>query len=253
MDLYASDQDIASAIPNSFQLESVEREDDGSVVSATIGEIVPAQPDVLAVRASGGNAKSGDPYQLTASVSSADPEELRQVDQEYPTWAWVRYTQLPPDMPPRVEELARQITAGADNPYDKAKAVESWLKTNITYNLAIDPPPFGSDGVDHFLFESREGYSEYFGSAMTVLMRSLDIPARMTTGYTTGNLVDSSNLYLVSDRHSHGWSEVYFPGLRVDTLRANPRQGDPNSGAARGTGRDGRPERRQWRIRRPAL
>ena len=212
MDLYASDQDIASAIPNSFQLESVEREDDGSVVSATIGEIVPAQPDVLAVRASGGNAKSGDPYQLTASVSSADPEELRQVDQEYPTWAWVRYTQLPPDMPPRVEELARQITAGADNPYDKAKAVESWLKTNITYNLAIDPPPFGSDGVDHFLFESREGYSEYFGSAMTVLMRSLDIPARMTTGYTTGNLVDASNLYLVSDRHSHGWSEVYFPG-----------------------------------------
>ncbi|MCY3691478.1 MAG: transglutaminase domain-containing protein, partial [Chloroflexi bacterium] len=73
-------------------------------------------------------------------------------------------------------------------------------------------PPFGADGVDHFLFDSREGYSEYFGSAMTVLMRSVDIPARMTTGYTTGNLIDGSNLYLVSDRHSHGWAEVYFPG-----------------------------------------
>ena len=212
LDPYASDQAIASAIPRSFQLETVEREDDGTVETATIGEIVPSQPDVLAVRASGGNAKSGDPYQLTASVSSADPEELRQVNQEYPTWAWIRYTQLPADMPPRVAELARDITAGADNPYDKAKAVEAWLKTNITYNLAIDPPPFGSDGVDHFLFESKEGYSEYFGSAMTVLMRSLDIPARMTTGYTTGNLVDGSNLYLVSDRHSHGWAEVYFPG-----------------------------------------
>jgi len=47
---------------------------------------------------------------------------------------------------------------------------------------------------------------------MTVLMRSVDIPARMTTGYTTGNLIDGSNLYLVSDRHSHGWAEVYFPG-----------------------------------------
>ncbi len=212
LDAYASDQTIASAIPGVFHLETVQRDDDGTVLSATIAEIVPTQPDVLAVRASGGNADSGDPYQLTASVSSAKPEDLRQVDQEYPTWAWIRYTQLPEDMPPRIAELARDITAGADNPYDKALAVESWLKTNITYNLAIDPPPFGSDGVDHFLFESREGYSEYFGSAMTVLMRSLGIPARMTTGYTTGNLVDGSNLYLVSDRHSHGWSEVYFPG-----------------------------------------
>jgi len=212
VDAYAPDDAIASALPGVFQLESVERGDDGSVLNATIGEIVPAQPDVLSVRASGGNAQSGDPYQLTASVSSADPEDLRLVEEDYPTWAWVRYAQLPDDMPPRVEQLAREITAGADNPYDKAKAVEAWLKTNLTYNLAIDPPPFGSDGVDHFLFESREGYSEYFGSAMTVLMRSLDIPARMTTGYTTGNLVDGSNLYLVSDRHSHGWSEVYFPG-----------------------------------------
>ena len=212
LDPYASDEAVASAIPNPFQLESVEREDDGTLATATIGEIVPSQPDVLAVRASGGNANSGDPYQLTASVSSADPEDLRLVDEEYPTWAWIRYTQLPAEMPPRVEALARDITAGADNPYDKAKAVETWLKTNISYNLAIDPPPFGSDGVDHFLFESKEGYSEYFGSAMTVLMRSLGIPARMTTGYTTGNLVDGSNLYLVSDRHSHGWSEVYFPG-----------------------------------------
>ena len=182
------------------------------MVNAVIGEIIPEEPDVLAVRAAGGNAASGDPYQLTASVSSAEPEDLRQADQEYPTWVWIRYTQLPGDMPPRVAELARSITADADTPYDQAKAIESWLKTNIAYNLAIDPPPFGADGVDHFLFESREGYSEYFGSAMTVLSRSIGIPARMTTGYTTGNLIDGSNLYLVSDRHSHGWAEVYFPG-----------------------------------------
>ena len=211
-DPYTSDESIASAIPGAFKLETVERQDDGRVINAVIGEIIPEEPDVLAVRAAGGNAASGDPYQLTASVSSAEPEDLRSADQEYPTWVWIRYTQLPADMPPRVAELSREITADADNPYDKAKAVESWLKTSIGYNLAIDPPPFGADGVDHFLFESREGYSEYFGSAMTVLMRSAGIPARMTTGYTTGNLIDGSNLYLVSDRHSHGWAEVYFPG-----------------------------------------
>ena len=221
-DPYAADRDIASTMPGSFKLESVERDDDGRVVNATVAEIVPEQPDVLAVRASGGNADSGDPYQLTASVSSAEPHDLRQVEQEYPTWVWIRYTQLPDNMPPRVAELAREITAEADTPYDKAKAVETWLKTNLAYNLSIDPPPFGSDGVDHFLFESREGYSEYFGSAMTVLMRSVGIPARMTTGYTTGNLVDGSNLYLVSDRHSHGWVEVYFPGYGWISFEPTP-------------------------------
>ena len=47
---------------------------------------------------------------------------------------------------------------------------------------------------------------------MTVLMRSLDIPARMVTGYTVGNRVPDSELYIVADHHSHGWTEVYFNG-----------------------------------------
>ena len=211
-DIFATDGDIASAIPSNFVLDAVERDEEGHVVKAVLGEIVPAEPDVLAVRAAGGNADAGEPYQLTTSVSSAEPDDLRSAGQDYAPWVWTRYAQLPDDMPPRVATLARDITADAETPYDQAKAVESWLKINLTYNLSIDPPPFGVDGVDHFLFESREGYSEYFGSAMTVLMRSLGVPARMTTGYTTGRLIDGGNLYLVSDHHSHGWSEVYFPG-----------------------------------------
>ncbi len=211
-DAFAAAEAVSGALPTSFVLESIERDAAGSVVNAVIGEIVPSEPDVLAVRAAGGAAEAGDPYQLTASVSSAEPEQLRTGGEEYAPWLWARYTQLPEDMPPRVADLARQITAGAETPYDKAAAVEQYLKSNFTYNLAIDPPSFGADGVDYFLFESREGYSEYFGSAMTVLMRSLGVPARMTTGYTTGNLADGSHIYVVTDRHSHGWTEVFFPG-----------------------------------------
>ena len=47
---------------------------------------------------------------------------------------------------------------------------------------------------------------------MTVLMRSIGIPARMATGYTVGSRVPDSELYVVADHHSHGWSEVYFNG-----------------------------------------
>ncbi len=208
----ASDHAIASALPTSFLLESVERSDDGSVVETLVVETVPSQPDVLAVRTSRGNAESGVPYQVTSAVSNAKPEDLRTAGAEYAPWLWIRYSALPSDMPDRVADLAATITAGAETPYDKAKAVETYLKTSYTYNLEIDPPPFGADGVDHFLFESKEGYSEYFGSAMTVLMRSLDIPARMVTGYTVGNRVPDSELYIVADHHSHGWTEVYFNG-----------------------------------------
>ena len=208
----ASDHAIASALPTSFLLESVERGDDGSVVEALVAETVPSQPDVLAVRTSRGSAESGVPYQVTSAVSNAKPEDLRTAGDEYAPWLWIRYSALPSDMPNRVAELATTITVGVETPYDKAKAVETHLKTHYTYNLEIDPPPFGADGVDHFLFESKEGYSEYFGSAMTVLMRSLDIPARMVTGYTVGNRVPDSELYIVADHHSHGWTEVYFNG-----------------------------------------
>ena len=211
-DAFAAAETVAGVLPTSFVLESIERDPSGSVVNAVIGEIVPSEPDVLAVRAAGGAAEAGEPYQLTASVSSAEPEELRTAGEEYAPWMWARYTQLPPDMPPRVAEFARAITGGAETPYDKAVAIEQYLKNNYTYNLAIDPPPFGADGVDYFLFESGQGYSEYFGSAMTVMMRSLGVPARMTTGYTTGNLADGSHIYVVTDRHSHGWTEVFFPG-----------------------------------------
>jgi transglutaminase-like putative cysteine protease len=210
-DAFAAAEVFSGALPTSFVLESIERDSAGSVVNAVIGEIVPAEPDVLAVRAAGGSAEAGDPYQLTASVSSAEPDQLREAGEEYAPWLWARYIQLPPDMPARVGDLAHEITAGAETPYDRAVAVEEYLKTNLTYNLAIDPPPLGADGVDHFLFDSREGYSEYFGSAMTVLMRSLGVPARMATGYTSGNSLDGSSLYIVSDHHSHGWTEVYFP------------------------------------------
>jgi hypothetical protein len=65
--------------------------------------------------------------------------------------------------------------------------------------------------VEHFLFTLREGYSEYFGSAMTVLLRSVGVPARLATGYTTGDKVEGEDLYLVTDSHSHAWVEVYFP------------------------------------------
>ena len=104
------------------------------------------------------------------------------------------------------------MTSGESTPYGKAKAVERHLRTNYPYNLRVKPPPFAADGVDHFLFTLGEGYSEYFGSAMAVMLRSVGVPSRLAVGYTTGDQVEGQPVYAVTDSHSHAWVEVYFPG-----------------------------------------
>ena len=206
---WATDSDLAAILPSQFELLEVRR-DAGIPRQVMLAEAIPPQPDVLSVRSSQGRVKEGEGYALTSRVSLASPETLRSAGTDYPTWALVKYTQLSPDFPRKVRELAARLTAPADNPYDKAKAIESHLRA-MTYDLEIDPPPFGMDGVEHFLFNMQRGYSEYFGSAMAVMLRSEGVPARMVTGYSVGDKVRDQDVYVVKDNHSHGWVEVFFP------------------------------------------
>ena len=215
------DSALAQELPAGLELVEVTRRLD-VVESVIIAEVIPEQPDTLSLRSTGGNVKKGETYQITSSVSLAEPQHLRRAGENYPIWAVEKYTQLPDDLPQRVRNLAAQITAGAPTPYDKAKAIESHLKNTYAYNLGIDPPPYDADGVDFFLFEQQEGYSEYFGSAMTVLLRSVGIPARLATGYTVGNRVPDHEIYIVADSHSHAWSEAFFPGYGWISFEPTP-------------------------------
>ncbi len=200
---------LAQAVPAGFHLVDVGREGD-QVRSVSLAEILPEQPDTLSLRAADKEFKQGETYEVTSSVSLATATDLRLAGLDYPTWALAKYTSLPPDLPERIRQLGAELTADADTPYDKAKAIEAYLKT-LPYSLSIEAPPYDSDGVDFFLFEQKAGYSEYFASAMTVLLRTQGIPARMVTGYTVGSQVPDHDIYVVTDRNSHGWVEVFFP------------------------------------------
>ena len=205
-----SDSMLALSLPTQFRLDKVDRVD-GQAVRAQITEALPAVPEVLSVTSPRGKFKIGDPYQVTSAISSAEPEELQTAGEEYPAWVSDRYLQLPPGLPVRVNDLAASVTSGWATPYAKAKVVENYLRNNYPYNLRVDPPPFGVDGVDHFLFGLGEGYSEYFGSTMAVMLRTVGVPARLAVGYTTGDRVEGREIYAVTDSHSHAWVEVYFP------------------------------------------
>ena len=206
---FVGDAALASALPPDLRLFNVSRVD-GAVQQVQLAEVISAVPDVLSLRSKKGKFKGGDTYTVTSAVSVAEPEALRAAGTDYPTSTLARYTQLPVKLPQRVRDLAAELTAESDTPYDKAKAIESYLRT-IPYTEKVAPPPFNADGVDHFLFTLQKGYSEYYASAMAVLLRTLDVPARMATGYATGIKVPDRDVYIVTDKDSHGWVEVFFP------------------------------------------
>ena len=200
---------LRAALPPDIRLTAVSR-DDGAVRQVQLTETLPVPPDVLSLRSAGGKLDEGETYTLTSALSVASAEALRDAGTEYPAWVMNRYVQLPDELPQRVRDLAAELTVGADTPYDKAKAVEEYLRT-IPYTTTIEPPPFDADGVDHFLFTLGTGYSEYYASAMAVMLRSVNIPARLVTGYNAGNQVPDQEAYVIVDSNAHGWVEVFFP------------------------------------------
>lgn len=128
-----------------------------------------------------------------------------------------RYTQLPVNLPQRVNDLAQEITARNDTWYDKAKAIENYFENNgfIYEQTNVATPGENEDYVDQFLFETKEGYCDNYSTSMVVLLRATGIPSRWVKGYTEGEFkgMDETGLrsYEITNNHAHSWVEVYFP------------------------------------------
>ncbi len=169
------------------------------------------QPLDISMMVSREPLRPGDQYVARSLASVADIQSLRQAPEVYPSYITERYLQLPETLPARVRELAEEITAGYDNAYDKAAALEAYLR-EIRYDDNIPPPPPGVDGVDYFLFDIRAGYCDYYASAMAVMARALGIPARVASGYAQGEWNEELQVYQVRELDAHTWVEIYFPG-----------------------------------------
>lgn len=156
----------------------------------------------------------GEGYRAASAMSEATGAQLNAAGENYPQWVTDTYTSYIPSITSRTIQLTNQIIAeaGAVTPYEKARAIESWLRSNMTYNEAIPQPPLGQDPVDWFLFDYRQGYCNYYASAMVVMLRSQGIPARMAAGFAQGNFDPAENAFVVRERDAHTWVEVYFPG-----------------------------------------
>lgn len=123
-----------------------------------------------------------------------------------------RWLQLPGSLPDRVSALAVDITGTAPSRPAKVQAITDYLAAHKTYDLNSPVPPPGSDAVDDFLFNSRTGFCEQFAAAEVVLLRTLDIPARMATGFGYGTGLDAGRR-LFNSGNAHAWVEVFYPGI----------------------------------------
>jgi transglutaminase-like putative cysteine protease len=148
-------------------------------------------------------------YSVLAAVSSASMVELRQSGTVYPEWTR-KYRELPVELPDAVRREAWRVVGDATNAYDAAANIEQYLR-GMTYSTRVPVPPANQDWVSFLLFNSKEGYCDYFSTAMTVMLRAVGIPARVASGYVTGDWDPMTQSYLVTERHAHTWSEVYFP------------------------------------------
>ena len=99
------------------------------------------------------------------------------------------YTQLPAGFNPRTVALAARLRAenpDAD-PAGLARAAMNLLRTG-GYNYTLSPGVYGEHTADEFWFDRKEGFCEHIASSFVVLMRALDIPARIVTGYQGGEI-----------------------------------------------------------------
>lgn len=158
-------------------------------------------------------------YELSYDMQSFDIAELRKVTDADGSMDLImeKNTQLPEGLPNRIYELASRLIRNETNWYDKAKAIEDYFDgPEFIYSKDDIPyPESNQDYVDQFLFETQIGYCDNFSSAMVVLLRAANMPARWVKGYTEGekSILDGESVYKVTNNNAHSWVEVYFAGI----------------------------------------
>lgn len=164
-------------------------------------------------------------YRVLSRITEASSTSLRQSGTNYPNWVLARYLALPENIPNRVRNLALDLTAAQPTPFDRAQALETYLRQTYPYTLDLPPLPLNIDLVDYFLFDLQQGYCDYYASAMVVMARAAGLPARLATGYAGGAWDNRSGRIIVTEAEAHSWAEIYFPGY--GWIRFEPTAGRP--------------------------
>lgn len=184
------------------------------------------------------------PYEaLVSNGRDKDLNELIDLDlllqlPQYDDSSYTSSPQIP--ISGRTIELTSSIVENISNDYEKAIAIQNYLRDNYKYELDVPQLAKDKEFVDHFLFDQKEGYCTYYASAMVVMLRLEGIPARYVEGYIVDEKIEA-NKYQVRQKHAHAWVEAFIepvgwtnfePTAAYNTPRPFPEEEDEESKTA---------------------
>ncbi len=185
----------------------------------------------------------GQTYSVSSLTITPTAEQMRQLSTVIgPSLS--PFISLPADVPDTIADTARDVTASEPTEYDKALALQDFLRNgdfrySETAPVADDYDGNGLGVVAEFL-ERKAGYCVHFASAMAVMARTIDIPSRIAVGYAPGRITgtkDGETVYANTSDDLHAWTELFFEGagwVRFDpttTVGSATRFVEPDTGA----------------------
>jgi protein-glutamine gamma-glutamyltransferase len=175
----------------------------------------------IAVDAEGGMRSPGPleeglTYSVISDVPYRDRSRLNGTRTTYPKSIRENYLQIPAAIAPQIQRITQQLLAKSPRPlttpYEKALYLAQILKQRYSLQPNLPELQPDQDLVTAFLTNWKGGYPDHFASALTVMLRSIDIPARLATGFASGEFNPFTGLYVVKNTDAYALSEVYFQG-----------------------------------------
>ncbi|MDJ0704945.1 MAG: transglutaminaseTgpA domain-containing protein [Leptolyngbyaceae cyanobacterium MO_188.B28] len=154
-------------------------------------------------------------YTVVSEVALRNRTALGEAPTDYSNTIRKHYLQIPPEIEARVRQRAEELLAKSPkpivNPYEKALFLAQALKQNYSIQPELPYLEQEEDLVEAFLFKYEGGYPDHFSTVLTVMLRSIGIPTRLTAGFSPGQFNPFTGFYIVRNTDAYALTEVYFP------------------------------------------
>lgn len=190
----------SSWLPVVYAPTSIEVDGDWRVDRNTLDVVVADEEEAATSMSYEFAARLPEPTEDQLRAAPAPPEEVEAL------------TDLPTGLPEEIAQQARAVTTDADTAYDAALALEQWFRSDGGFVYTTESRAgTGEATIAAFLTDDRRGYCEQFASAMALMARTLDIPARVSVGFLRPEQV-GPDTWSFRGADLHAWPELYFAG-----------------------------------------
>jgi transglutaminase-like putative cysteine protease len=124
---------------------------------------------------------------------------------------------------PEIKKVADELmmTRGKEeSQIFRARLLSNYLRSDrFTYTVQLADVAAqrtsGVDPIEDFFANIRSGHCEYFASALVMMLRSQNIPARLVVGFKGGDFNSVGGYFTVRSRHAHAWVEAYIDPAEI--------------------------------------